>query len=114
MMLTFYADDTTIYSNCNPASDLGKQLELASELESGLQENVDWGRKWLVDFSAGKCQRKSFDQFNNSGDVDVKIDGSVLEEKLCFKMLDCLSLLNWIGAITFSLLLKSPPRKWEP
>ena len=25
-----------------------------------------------------------------------------------------LSLLNWIGALTLSLLLKLPPRKWEP
>ena len=33
-----------------------EQLEVASELESGLQDTVDWGKKWfgLVDFSAGK------------------------------------------------------------
>ena len=29
-------------------------LELASELESDLQDTVDWGRKWLLDFNAGK------------------------------------------------------------
>ena len=27
-----------------------QQLELASELESDLQDTVDWGKKWLVDF----------------------------------------------------------------
>ena len=43
------------------ASDLSQQLELASELESGLWDTVDWGRKWLVDFSAGKTQLISFD-----------------------------------------------------
>ena len=38
------------------ASDLWQQLELAAELESDLREIVDWGRKWLVDFNAGKTQ----------------------------------------------------------
>ena len=31
-----YADDTTLYSKCNQASDLWQQLELACELESDL------------------------------------------------------------------------------
>ena len=52
--IAVYADDTTQYSNCNQASDLWQQLELASELESDLQDTVDWGKKWLVDFDAGK------------------------------------------------------------
>ena len=47
-------DDTTLYSKCDQASDLWQQLELASELESDLQDTVDWGRKWLADFNAGK------------------------------------------------------------
>ena len=38
--IAIYADDTTLYSNCYPASDLLQQLELASELESDLL--VDW------------------------------------------------------------------------
>ena len=38
------------------ASDLWHQLELTSELESNLQDTVDWGRKWVVDFNAGKTQ----------------------------------------------------------
>ena len=41
-----------------------------------------------------------FDRSKNSGAIDVKRDGSVLEEKSSFKMLGCLSLLNWIGALT--------------
>ena len=52
--IVVYADDTTLYSKCDQASDLWKQLELASELESDLQDTVDWGWKWLVDFNAGK------------------------------------------------------------
>ena len=51
-----YADDTTLYSKCDQASDLWQQLELASELESDLQDSGDWGKKWLVDFIAGKTQ----------------------------------------------------------
>ena len=34
--ITIYADDTTLYSKCDRASDLWQQLELASELESDL------------------------------------------------------------------------------
>ena len=34
--ISIYADDTTLYSKCDWASDLWQQLELASELESDL------------------------------------------------------------------------------
>ena len=71
---------------CDQASDLWQQLELASELESDL-DLVDWGRKWLIDFNAGKTQLVSFDRPNNTGVIDVKVDGSVLEKKSSFKML---------------------------
>ena len=39
--VAIYADDTTLYSNCDQASDLWQQLELASELESNLQDTMD-------------------------------------------------------------------------
>ena len=48
---------------------------------------MNWCRKWLVDFNAGKTQLVSFDQSKNTGAIDVKMDGSVLEEKTSFKML---------------------------
>ena len=82
-----YADDTTLYSKFDRASDLWQQLELASELESDLQDTVDWGKKWLVDFNVGKTQLVSFDQSNNNVSIDVKMGGSILEEKSSFKML---------------------------
>ena len=69
--------------------------------------------KWLVDFNAGKTHLVSFDRSNNTGAIDVKMDGSVLEEKSSFKMLGLTFLLNWIGALTLSLLLKLPLRKLE-
>ena len=34
--IAIYADDTTLYSKCDQASDSWQQLELASELESDL------------------------------------------------------------------------------
>ena len=74
---------------------------------------MDWGKKWLVDFYAGKTQLVSFDQSNNTDSIDVKMDESVLEEKSSFKMLGLTFLLNWIRALTLSLLLKLPPRKLE-
>ena len=95
--IAIYADDTTLYSKCDQASDLWQQLELASELESDLRDTVDWGRKWIVDFNAGKTQLVSFDRSKNTGTLDVKMDGSVLEEKTSFKMLGLTfsSKLDW-------------------
>ena len=70
---------------------------MASELESDLRDTVDWGRKWLVDFNAGKTQLVSFDRSKNTGAIDVKMDGFVLEEKTYFKTLGLTfsSKLDW-------------------
>ena len=54
--------------------------------------------------SFGKTQLVSFDRFNNTGIIDVKMDGSVLEEKSPFKML----------GLTFFSKLDWAPRKLEP
>ena len=122
--IVIYADDTTLYSNCDQASDLWQQLELAFELESDLRDTLDWGKKWLVDFNAGKTQLVSFDRSNNNCSIDVKMDGFVLEEKLSFKMLGLTfsSKLDWgsyiisiaktaskkIGALIRSIKFLSP------
>ena len=122
--IAIYADDTTLYSKCDQASDLWQQLELASELKSYRRDTVDWGRKWLVDFNAGKTQLVSFDRSKNTGAIDVKMDGSVLEEKTSFKMLGWTfsSKLDWgsynvsiakaaskkIGALIRSMKFLSP------
>ena len=79
--IAIYADDTTLYSKCDQASDLWQQLKLASELESDLQDSVDWGKKWLVDFNAGKTQLVLLDWSHNNGFIDVKVDGFFLQEK---------------------------------
>ena len=82
--IAIYPDDTTLYSKCGQASDLWQQLESVSELESDLRDSVDWGKKLkkkFVDFSTGKTLLVSFDLSNNNGSTDVKMDGSVPEEK---------------------------------
>ena len=122
--IAIYADYSTLCSKCDWASDLWQQLELASELESDLRDTVDWGKKWLVDFNAGKTQLVSLDQSNNNGSIDVKTDGSVLDEKSYFKMLGLTlsSKLDWgsyiisvakiastkIGALIRSMKFLSP------
>ena len=95
--VAIYADDTTFYSKCDQAPNLWQQLELASELESDLRDTVDWGKKWLVDFSAGKTQLVLFDRSSNTGAIGVKMDRSVLEEESSFKMLGLTfcSKLDW-------------------
>ena len=85
---------------------------------------MDWGKKWLVDFNAGKTRLVSFDWSNNNGSINVKMDGSVLEEKSSFKMLGLTlsSKLDWgsyiisiaktsskkIGALIRSMKFLSP------
>ena len=71
-----------------------RQLELVSELTSDLLDTVDWGKRQFVDFGEGKYSIDSFDRSNNSGAIDVKMDGSVLKENSTFKILRVLSLLN--------------------
>ena len=87
---------------CDQASDSRQQLELPSKLQSAQHHIVDWGRKWLVDFNAGKTQLISFDHSNNSGTINVKMDRSVLDKKSSFTMLilPFSSKLDWGSYIT--------------
>ena len=74
---------------------------------------MDWCKKWLVDFNFGKTQLVSFDWSKNNGSIDMKMDGSVFEEKSFLRCWGWPSLLNWVGVLVLSLLLKLPPRKLE-
>ena len=102
-----------LLSKCDQASDLRQQLELASELEYDLRDTLDWGKKWLNDFSAGKILLVSFDRSNNNGLIDMKMAGSVLGEKSSFKMLGLTFSSKLDYVLTSSLLLKLSPRKLE-
>ena len=77
---------------------------MISELESDLRDTVDWGKKWLVDLNAGKTQLVSFDWSNNTGAIDVKMDGSALVVESYFKMLGLTfsSKLDW-GSYNISI-----------
>ena len=112
--IAIYTDDTTLCSKYDQASDLWQQLELTSELESDLRDTVDYGRNWLVDFNAGKTQLVPFDWSNNTGSIDVKIDGPVLEEKSSFKMLGLIfsSKLDWGSYIYY--VAKSTSKNLDP
>ena len=101
-----------------------QELDLVSELESDVRDTVEWGRDLLVDFNAGKTQLVSFDRYNNTGEFDGKMDGSVLEERESFKMVgfSFSSKLDWrayiisvaktaskkIGALIRSMKFLSP------
>ena len=65
----------------------GNNLNLLLNLNL-IYETLDWGKKWLVDCKVRKTQLGLFDQSTNSGSIDMKVDGSVLEQKSSFKMLE--------------------------
>ena len=111
--IAIYADDTTLYSMCDQASDLWQQLELASELESDLRDTVDWAKKWLVDFKLGKLSRFRLTGLITMVPLMWKWMGLILRKNYLLRYWGCPSLLNWIGVLTLSLLLKLPPRKLE-
>ena len=66
------------------------------------------------DFDTGKTQLVSFDQSKSTGAIDGKMCGSVLKENNLLRSWGQLYLLNWIGALTLTLLLKLSSRKSEP
>ena len=78
-----------------------------------IYERLDLGKKWLVNFNAGKGLLVLFDWSNNNGSVDVKMEGSVLEEKSSFKMLGLTfsSKLDW-GSYIISIT-KTASKKIE-
>ena len=78
--IAIYVNDATLYSKCDQASDQCQQLELAFELQSDLRDTEDWGRKWLVDFNAGRAELVSFDWSNNTVVIDVKWMGLFLRK----------------------------------
>ena len=47
--------------------------ELASELDPDLKQTVDWGKKWLVDFTARRTKLVLYEQSNNIGAMMKKM-----------------------------------------
>ena len=51
-------------------------------MKSDLRDTVDWSKKCLVDFNAGKTKPDLFNRSNNTGSIDMKMDESW--EKIIF------------------------------
>ena len=69
----------------------------------------------MADFNAGETQLVLLDWSINTGSIDVKMDRPALEEKSSSKMLG-LTFSSKLdeGIDIILLLLKLPPRKFEP
>ena len=77
------------------ASELCQQVDLASELESNLRDTIDWERKLLLEFKAGKNLPVLFDWSHNSRVIDVKWIG-IFFNKIIFMLGSFFSSkLNW-------------------
>ena len=74
-----------------------------------IYETMDWGKKWLVNFNAGKTQLASFDMSNKTS----SIDGSVLEERSSFKIMGLTfsSKLDW-GSYIISIAKTASKKIW--
>ena len=72
---------------------------------------MDWGKKWLVHFNAGKTQLVSFDQSNKYSSIDLKMDGSVLEEKSSFKVLGLTFSSKFDGGSCIICIAKTSSKK---
>ena len=99
--IAIYADDTTLYSKCDKASDLWQWLELISELESHLQDSMVWVRKWLVDFNAEKINWVCLTGLIRLVVLLIwKLVVLFLRKNNLLRCWGWLNLLNWIGAHT--------------
>ena len=104
--IAIYADDTTLHSQWDQASDLLQQLKLAADLESDIRDTVYWGRNWPVDFNAVKNQLVLLDYSNNTGAIDFKMDASALEEKPSFIKMLGLTFFSELGnKVSFKKML---------
>ena len=83
-------------------------VKLASEFESDF---CGLSQKWFCEFNTGKTEHVSFEWSNNSG-YWCENKWVCSRRKIIFEGCQDLScLLNWLGPLTWSLLLKLPPRK---
>ena len=82
---------------------------MAAERESNLRDTVDWDRNRLIDFSAGKTF--SFVRSNNTGAIDVRMNGPVLDEKLSFNWLKVVNAKK-ASSYMFDWVLNTPLPKF--
>ena len=85
VILLICADDTTLKSKCDQASNLWQKLELASELESIYETLWSGAGSGLLNSMLEKIQLVSLDQSNNPGAINVKMVGLFLRKSLLLR-----------------------------
>ena len=90
MILSIYAGDTTLYSK----RDEALQVEVAFGLEFDLGDTMEWGRNWLVDFSAWKAQNLSFHRSDNYATENFD-DATVERPQTNQKFNSCSNIPGW-------------------
>ena len=106
------ADDTTLHSKCDQASDLWHNLIFLLNLNLIYETLWTGARIGLLISMLGKLN-----WFRLTSLTLVLVMWKLMGLFLRKNLLRCWgwpSLLNWIWALTFSLLIKLPPRKLEP
>ena len=106
--ITICADDTTLHSKCDQASDLWQPLELTLELQSDLWETLRTGAGSGLLISMLEKLNQFLLTSLKALVIDLKMDGSVLEEKWFFKIrgLTFSSKLDW-GSFIISITKSS-------
>ena len=101
--LDYFICNTTFYSKCGQAFDLWQQVELAGALGQEVVGSI-----------AEKAELVLFDWFNNTGGIDMKMDGSFLEGKSSLRMLGLsfFSKLDWSSY--FISIAKTTSKKIGP
>ena len=84
--IAIYADDTTVY-DCQEETDAFSMLDQARCLESDLQDIVEWGKKWLVTFNAGKTKLLSVSKCHRATPFSIPMNGKDLPENNSFRLL---------------------------
>ena len=110
--VAIYANDNTFCSKCGQSYDLWQQRELVSEIENDLQDTV-WAESGLL-----ISIPENLICFHLTSLITLlllmgKWMGLFLRKNYLLRCWGSVSLLNWIGALTLSLLLILSPRKLE-
>lgn len=77
--VVIYANKTTLHSVIRDLIFSNNQSGILNS--HVIQETLQNGKKWPLDFSAGKTKNASFDQSNNSLTIDKKTEKSILKKK---------------------------------
>lgn len=97
------------YKNLSFGCKTDQTYETLKPMRSDIRDTVDWDRMRLPHINTEKSEVALFDQPSNSIAIDARMDGFILEENLCFKVLwlSFPSKLDW-GSYIGSFAKQSP------